>query len=84
MAKDKELNAAKDEKGKKEKKSKKSGGIVKWFKDLKIEMSKVVWPSKKTVVNNSVVVFAAMFFCALLTFLLDRGFLWLLEFAISG
>ncbi|MDD5946210.1 MAG: preprotein translocase subunit SecE [Oscillospiraceae bacterium] len=84
MAKDKELNAATEEKGKKDKKSKKSGGIGKWFKDLKIEMSKVVWPSKKTVFNNSVVVLGAMFICALLTFLLDRGFLWLLEFAISG
>lgn len=86
MAKDKELNAAseKDDKGKKEKKSKKSGGIVKWFKDLKIEMKKVVWPSKKAILNNSIVVFAAMIICAVFTFLLDQGFLWLLEFAISG
>lgn len=86
MAKDKELNAAsqKDDKDKKEKKSKKSGGIVKWFKDLKVEMKKVVWPSKKTVLNNSIVVFAAMILCAAFTFLLDQGFLWLLEFAISG
>lgn len=84
MAKDKELKAATEEKTQKEKKPKKSGGVGKWFKDLKIEMSKVVWPSKKTVFNNSVVVLGAMFLCALFTFLLDRGFLWLLEFAISG
>lgn len=84
MAKDKELNAVKDDKDKKEKKSKKSGGIVKWFKDLKIEMKKVVWPTKKAILDNSIVVFAAMFLCAAFTFLLDRGFLWLLELAISG
>lgn len=84
MAKDKEQNAVKDDKDKKEKKSKKSGGIVKWFKDLRIEMKKVVWPTKKAILNNSVVVFAAMFLCAVFTFLLDRGFLWLLELAISG
>ncbi len=84
MAKDKELNAATEEKGKKDKKSKKSGGIGKWFKDLKIEMSKVVWPSKKTVINNSIVVLGAMFICAIFTFLLDYGFITLFEFAISG
>ena len=32
---------------------KKPGKIRKWFKDLKIEFKKVVWPSKKTVANNT-------------------------------
>lgn len=94
MAKDKELAVSEKEKKSAKKdsskkdavkaKDKKQGGIKKWFKDLKMELKKVVWPDRKTVVNNSIVVFAAMLGCAALTFLLDQGFLWLFQFAISG
>ncbi len=91
MAKDKELAASEKSEKDKEKKaakskdsSKKTGGISKWFKDLKLELKKVVWPDKKTVINNSIVVFAAMIAFAAYTFLLDKGFLWLFQFAISG
>ena len=84
MAKDKEL-AAEDKKAAKSKESsKKTGGISKWFKDLKLELKKVVWPDRKTVINNSIVVFAAMLAFAAYTFVLDKGFLWLFQFAISG
>jgi preprotein translocase SecE subunit len=48
-----------------------------------MELKKVVWPTKEAVINNSIVVFAAMLGFALFTFLLDQGFLWLFEFAIS-
>ncbi|MBR6419587.1 MAG: preprotein translocase subunit SecE [Oscillospiraceae bacterium] len=81
MAKDKELAA---EKSSKKESSKKQGKIAKWFKDLKQELKKVVWPDRKTVTNNSIVVFAAMIGFAVFTFLLDEGFLWLFQFAISG
>ena len=89
MAKDKELAVSEKEKKSAKKdaakaKEKKQGGIKKWFKDLKMELKKVVWPDRKTIVNNSIVVFVAMLGCAALTFLLDQGFLWLFQFAISG
>jgi preprotein translocase subunit SecE len=87
MAKDKELAVSekKSEKvSKKKEQSKKQGGLSKWFKDLKLELKKVVWPDKKTVVNNSIVVFAAMLGFAAFTFLLDKGFLWLFQLAIGG
>lgn len=92
MAKDKELavsekkspEKAEKKESKKKDQSKKQGGIAKWFKDLKLELKKVVWPDKKTVVNNSIVVFAAMLGFAAFTFLLDKGFLWLFQFAIGG
>ena len=84
MAKDKELAVSEKKESKKKDKSKKQGGIAKWFKDLKLELKKVVWPDKKTVVNNSIVVFAAMLGFAAFTFLLDKGFLWLFQLAISG
>lgn len=66
------------------KESKKPGKVRRWFKDLKTEFSKVVWPSGKTVFNNSVVVFAMMIGFALLTFVLDEGFLALLQLAIGS
>ena len=80
MAKDKEL-AVTD--GKKDK-SKKQGRIARWFSDLKRELKKVIWPTKKTVVNNSIVVFAAMLGFAAFTFLLDEAFLFLLKLAVGG
>ena len=82
MAKDKD--AAAEKTGKQESSKKKPGKIAKWFKDLKQELKKVTWPDRKTVANNSIVVFAAMLGFAVFTFLLDEGFLWLFQFAISG
>ena len=69
-----------------EKKSKKKDSakkepnkVAKWFKDLKIEFKKVVWPTKKTVINNTSVVLAVVIGSALLVGLLDEGFLTLLR-----
>ena len=58
-----------------EKKSKKPGKIRKWFKDLKIEFNKVVWPTKKTVFDNTSVVVSVIALSAVLVGLLDTGFL---------
>lgn len=58
---------------------KKPNKVAKWFKDLKSEFSKVVWPSKKTVVNNTSVVLAVVVCSAILIGLLDAGFLKLME-----
>jgi len=60
-----------------EKKSEKKdqGKLAKWFKDLKIEFKKVVWPTKKTVVNNTSVVISVIVASAILIGLLDTGFL---------
>lgn len=60
-----------------EKKSEKKqpGKIRKWFKDLKIEFKKVVWPSKKTVVNNTSVVVGVIVLSAVIVGGLDEGFL---------
>lgn len=75
-----EVSEKKDKKEKKEKNNKKSENkqpnkVAKWFKDLKIEFKKVVWPSKKTVVNNTAVVLAVVVASAVLVGLLDTGFL---------
>ena len=80
----KELSVSEKKSAKKKDAPKKQGRIGRWFKDLKQELKKVVWPSRKTVVNNSIIVFAAMLGFAAYTFLLDQGFLWLFQKAIGG
>lgn len=80
MAKKDKENTASEMSSKKDKKEKKSAKkqpnkVVKWFKDLKIEFNKVVWPSKKTVINNTSVVLAVVVASAVLVGLLDTGFL---------
>ncbi|WP_051411403.1 preprotein translocase subunit SecE [Ruminococcus flavefaciens] len=59
-----------------EKKSeKKEGGkIRKWFKDLKVEFKKVVWPSKKTVINNTSVVLSVIVGSAIFVGAIDQLF----------
>lgn len=83
MAKNKENTASEvsEKKDKKEKKSEKKqpNKVAKWFKDLKIEFKKVVWPSKSTVINNTSVVLAVVVASAILVGLLDTGFLGLMR-----
>lgn len=69
------------EKKKSEKKveKKQPNKVAKWFKDLKIEFKKVVWPSKKTVINNTSVVLGVVVASAVLVGLLDEGFLTLMR-----
>ena len=64
------------EKKKSEKKAEKKqpNKVAKWFKDLKIEFKKGVWPSKKTVINNTSVVLGVVVASAVLVGLLDEGF----------
>lgn len=84
MAKDKENTASEknEKKDKKEKKSEKKqpNKVVKWFKDLKIEFKKVVWPTRQTVINNTAVVLAVVAGSAIIVGLLDTGFLHLMSF----
>lgn len=82
MAKDKEnTSPEKSEKSrKKDKKDKKKPNkVAKWFRDLKSEIKKVVWPSKKTVIDNTSVVLAVVVCSAILIGLLDSGFLALMD-----
>lgn len=52
---------------------KKKGGIKRWFRELKSEMKKVVWPTKKQVINNTGVVMGVMVIMALFLFAVDSG-----------
>lgn len=63
------------------KKPKKS--IVKYFKDARSEFKKVVWPSRKQVFNNTVVVIIAMVVSGLAIWALDTGFVSLLKLMLG-
>ena len=63
MAKEKEA------KNKKERKNKKS-----FFKDFKAELKKVIWPTPKQLVNNTVAVVVIVIITAVIVFVLDFAF----------
>ena len=71
-------SSEKADKAKKDKKSK--PGIFarasKWLHELKVELKKVQWPTKKQTVNNTVIVIA----CVILVGL----FIWIFDFIAGG
>ena len=40
------------------------GKVKKWFRDMKGELKKVIWPTKKQVVNNTLVALVVMLVAA--------------------
>lgn len=45
--------------------------IGKWFREMKSELKKVVWPSGKQLVNNTLVVLAAVLIVGIIVCLFD-------------
>ncbi len=68
-----EKASTKPAKDNKDSKKKGQNKVVKYFKDLRSEFKKVVWPSRKTVFNNTGIVLAAMAASAVFVGLLDLG-----------
>lgn len=70
------------------KKSKKGGKkqnrVVKYFKDLKSELKKVVWPSKQKVINNTAIVLVAMSICSVAIWAIDSGLAALLKLGLGA
>ncbi|MGN0641542.1 MAG: preprotein translocase subunit SecE [Huintestinicola sp.] len=77
------MSAKAEKKPAKKNQAKKPNRVVKYFKDLKSEFKKVVWPSKKTVFNNTGVVLAAMIISGLFIWGLDTAFTALLQLLLS-
>jgi preprotein translocase subunit SecE len=65
----------KKEKKTSEKSKKQPNKVAKWFKDLKSEFKKVVWPSKKKIVNNTTIVLVTMIISSVFVGALDFGLL---------
>ena len=75
------VNSDKADKAKKDnKKSDKKPGIfaraAKWLKEMKSELKKVQWPSKKQTINNTVIVIVCV--------LVIGAFIWLFDFIAQG
>jgi preprotein translocase subunit SecE len=82
--KEKKTKAADSGKSKKEKEKKSIfKRIATWFKDLKKEFKKVVWPTKRTVFNNTLVVLCVVVIGSAVIGALDYGFLHLMEFLMN-
>ena len=63
---------------------KKSGNrVVRFFKEVKSEMKKVVWPSKKQVIKNTLIVIAAVVLIGVVIWALDMLFSFGLEFLVK-
>lgn len=57
--------------------------IAGWFKDLKKEFKKVVWPDRKKVFNNTLVVMVVVIVGSVLVGLIDTGLLKLMQFLMG-
>lgn len=69
MAKDSSAKSSKKEKAK----TKKTNRVAKYFRELKSELKKVVWPSRKQVLNNTGIVLAVMCIVGLFLTGIDEG-----------
>ncbi len=50
------------------------GRFAKFFRDTRSEVKKVVWPSKKQIINNTCIVLVVVVIAAIVIFLLDSVF----------
>ena len=67
-------SAPKADKAKKDDKKSKPGvfaRIGRWFRELKIELKKVVWPTGKQTVNNTLIVIACVIVVGIFIWLFD-------------
>ncbi len=68
--------AKKDKKSEKESKPSIFARIGRWLRELKSELKKVQWPSRKHTINNTGIVIACVAVVGL--------FIWVFDFAASG
>lgn len=59
------------------------GKIINFFEQVKQEVAKVVWPTKKETISAAIMigVFSVLF--ALFFFVVDRFFMWLMSFVFN-
>ena len=57
--------------------------IAGWFKDLKKEFKRVVWPDRKKVLNNTLVVLCVVIVGSVLVGLIDTGLLRLMQYLMG-
>lgn len=57
--------------------------VAKYFKDLKSEFKKVVWPTKKQVINNTMVVLVTIILIGVFVGAFDTLVGWLLKLVLN-
>jgi preprotein translocase subunit SecE len=67
----KEEQAKKTEKTEKKAKTSFVARIVKWLRELKSELKKVQWPSKKQTINNTLIVIACVLIVGMFIWVFD-------------
>lgn len=74
---------AKNEKAKTDKKVEKKPGALSrigtYFHDVRLELKRVVWPTRAEVINSSIVVVVTLIFFMVFTTLVDAGIVPLLD-----
>ena len=65
------IQAKKDKKPEKNSKPGFFSRIGKWFKDMKSELKKVQWPTRKQTINNTLIVIACVVFVGIFIWLFD-------------
>ena len=63
--------AKKDKKPEKQKKPSIFARIGKWFKDMKSELKKVQWPTRKQTINNTLIVIACVVIVGIFIWIFD-------------
>lgn len=59
-----------------ENKKEASSRVVRWFRECKSEIKKVIWPDKKQVTNNTIAVIVMVLLSAVFIGVLDMGLYW--------
>ena len=55
-----------------------------WWREMRSELRKVVWPTAKQVTNNSTIVVSSVIAVGIVVFLFDLGANWIIKFIISA
>jgi preprotein translocase subunit SecE len=67
---------------KKEKKKRKNR-IIKWFRELRSELKKVVWPTPKQILNNTIIVLVIMAISSAVVWVVDQAGAYIVHTLIS-
>ena len=71
-------------KEKKAKAAKKPNKVLKFFRDLISETKKISWPSRKTVINNTIVVIVSILVIGIFIWVLDALLTFLLGLMLNA
>ncbi len=69
-------------KGKKEKKKRKFR-IAKWFREMKSELKKVVWPTPKQIVNHTIIVLVIIVISSIVIWGVDQAGTYIVQTLIA-